>query len=50
LSRKERIADIDVIMEGDGWLLWTVPELSFEKKQLIPHLQQLLTSCPRPAV
>jgi hypothetical protein len=33
-----------------GWPLWTVPELSFEKKQLIPALQELLVSCPEPAV
>jgi hypothetical protein len=25
-----------------GWPLWTVPELSFEKKQLVPALQQML--------
>jgi hypothetical protein len=25
-----------------GWPLWTAPELSFEKKQLIPVLQELL--------
>ncbi|MFH0913814.1 MAG: hypothetical protein V1849_00810, partial [Chloroflexota bacterium] len=24
---------------------WTVPELLFEKKQLIPAIQQLLVSC-----
>lgn len=26
-----------------GWALWTVPELSFEKKELIPALLRLLT-------
>lgn len=32
----------------NGGPLWTVPELFFEKKQLIPALQQLLVSHPRP--
>ncbi len=32
----------------NGWPLWTVPELSFEKKQFIPMLQELLVSS-RPA-
>jgi len=31
-----------------GWALWTVPELSFEKKQLIPALQQLLADYVTP--
>jgi len=29
----------------NGGPLWTVPELVFEKKQLIPALQQLLVCC-----
>ena len=33
-----------------GWPLWTVPELSFEKNQLIPALQELLVSYPQPAI
>jgi hypothetical protein len=33
----------------NGGPSWTVPELLFEKKQLIPALQQLLPSSPRAA-
>jgi hypothetical protein len=31
-----------------GWELRTVPELSFEKKQFVPALQELLVSSTRP--
>jgi len=36
------------ITYGGPWL--TVPELFFEKKQLVPALQQLLLSYSRPTV
>ncbi len=35
---------------GNGGPLWTVPELFFEKKQLIPALQQLFLSYPVPTI
>jgi hypothetical protein len=34
-----KLGDIITLLGGP---LWTVPELSFEKKKLIPEIQQLL--------
>jgi DNA invertase Pin-like site-specific DNA recombinase len=44
-SLTERAGVLSIVHPGGP--SWTVPELFFEKKQLIPALQQLLISCPR---
>jgi hypothetical protein len=33
----------EIIVEQDGGGHWTVPELLFESKKLMPAIQQLLT-------
>jgi hypothetical protein len=43
---EETVAVLPIVHYGGPWL--TVPELFFEKKQLIPTLQQLLVSYQRP--
>jgi len=45
----QKIATICKLLQAVGGPVWTVPELVFEKKQLIPALQQmLLTHDPQP--
>jgi len=39
-----RMLNIALLLQVDGGPFGTVPELLFEKKQLIPDLQQLLTT------
>jgi hypothetical protein len=41
---EEKIGVLPIVQYGGP--LWTVPELLFEKKGLIPALQQLLVSSP----
>jgi len=45
---EERVGVLPTVQYGGPWL--TVPELLFEKKELIPILQELLVSYPRPAI
>jgi hypothetical protein len=39
-----RMLNIALLLQVDGGPFGTVPELLFEKKQLIPALQQLIVS------
>jgi site-specific DNA recombinase len=43
---EEKLPVLSIVHHGGPWL--TVPELFFDKKQLIPALRQLLTSYSRP--
>jgi len=43
---QKKVGVLSIVVYGGPYL--TVPELFFEKKQLIPALQQLLVSYPKP--
>lgn len=47
-TNKEQPRVLPIVHDGGPW--GTVPELLFEKKQLIPALQQLLVSYRKPEI
>jgi len=47
MPSREQVGVLPIETLGGPW--GTVPELLFEKKELIPRLQQLLISCSRAA-